>query len=627
MLSVFHPPTAPRSSRRSTSTNRIALAARTVTVLGTATVLGLGSALSGYGTDTAQAAPKAVQPDTYEGQVEVVRGGAEDPEVLTGTVFNDKNEDSTKDRREKGISGVAVSNGIDVVTTDSDGVYELPVRDNMTVFVTQPAGWQVPVDEYQFAQFSWNHLPEGSPDLKYGGIAPTGDLPKAVNFPMAKSKATARTDQSCPIASDTQAYDMTEIGYARDGAVSDLAQREDYGGCGVLLLGDNVGDDLSLNPALKDIYRDTNGPIRAVLGNHDMDFDAPDQSHMADTFRNDFGPTSFSYDVGEIHFVVLNSIEYPLPAGSDRQYNEKITAEHLQWLENDLENVAKNKQIVIASHAPIVNYREMVVDNAPELYELLEGRKVITIGGHTHTLENLPAGSQRAEWAESGIDELPFRQLVAGAVSGDWYSGDLNSEGLPFALMSDGAQPGVMTLDVRGSSITPRYTIRRESDELQMGLGINSPSWREWAEQAQQWQDNDKEGDAPELGDAKVIDRAELESGEAWLTTNFYTGNSESRVEVRIDGGRTRVAEHTQPNTGEELRDGWEWTDPYGATRNLQHDGNVPTNSSHLWRYELPADLSPGTHTAKVTATDEYGREFTETIRFTVTEERTDQTG
>lgn len=146
------------------------------------------------------------------------------------------------------------------------------------------------------------------PDLKYGGIAPTGDLPKAVNFPMAKSKATARTDQSCPIASDTQAYDMTEIGYARDGAVSDLAQREDYGGCGVLLLGDNVGDDLSLNPALKDIYRDTNGPIRAVLGNHDMDFDAPNQSHMADTFRNDFGPTSFSYDVGEIHFVVLNSI-------------------------------------------------------------------------------------------------------------------------------------------------------------------------------------------------------------------------------------------------------------------------------------------------------------------------------
>ena len=191
MLSVFHPPTAPRASRRSTSTNRIALSARTITVLGAATVLGLGSALSGYGTDTAQAAPKAVQPDTYEGQVEVVRGGVEDPEVLTGTVFNDKNEDSTKDRREKGISGVAVSNGIDVVTTDSDGVYELPVRDNMTVFVTQPAGWQVPVDEYQFAQFSWNHLPEGSPDLKYGGIAPTGDLPKAVNFPMAKSKATA----------------------------------------------------------------------------------------------------------------------------------------------------------------------------------------------------------------------------------------------------------------------------------------------------------------------------------------------------------------------------------------------------------------------------------------------------
>jgi hypothetical protein len=44
----------------------------------------------------------------------------------------------------------------------------------MTVFVTQPRGYQVPVDQDNVAQFSYHHLPEGSPELKFGGIDSTG---------------------------------------------------------------------------------------------------------------------------------------------------------------------------------------------------------------------------------------------------------------------------------------------------------------------------------------------------------------------------------------------------------------------------------------------------------------------
>ncbi|MGH8967557.1 MAG: phosphoesterase, partial [Actinomycetes bacterium] len=46
------------------------------------------------------------QSDLYTGHVEVVRGEAADPEVLTGTVFHDKDQDSTQDRNERGIAGV-----------------------------------------------------------------------------------------------------------------------------------------------------------------------------------------------------------------------------------------------------------------------------------------------------------------------------------------------------------------------------------------------------------------------------------------------------------------------------------------------------------------------------------------
>lgn len=125
--------------------------------------------------------------ELYEGHVQVDRGKAADPQKFNGQVFDDVNENSKLDGDEEGVSGVAVSNGVDVVLTDGDGRYELPVRENMTVSITQPSGWQVPVDEDKIAQFSYNHLPDGSGDLEFGGIEPTGETPKAVNFPMIES--------------------------------------------------------------------------------------------------------------------------------------------------------------------------------------------------------------------------------------------------------------------------------------------------------------------------------------------------------------------------------------------------------------------------------------------------------
>lgn len=558
------------------------------------------------------------QSHLYRGHVQVVDGPAADARVLVGSVFDDRNRNSAQDRSEKGLSGVTVSNGREVVSTDAEGRYRLPVRDNMTVFVTQPAGWQVPVDETRFAQFSWNHLPAGSPALKYGGIAPTGPLPKAVNFPLTRAPITARPTQHCPIASDTQTYDLTEVGYARDGAVADLAARDDYAGCGVLLLGDNVGDDLSLNDELKDIYRDTNGAIRTVPGNHDMDLDATSDEHSLDTYRRDFGASYYSYDIGQAHVVVLDSIHFPLPAGSTRKYDEVIDADQLAWLRKDLATVPRSKQIVLATHAPIVSYTDVVVDNAAELYRLLKGRRVVTVGGHTHTLENLRPGDSRAEWKKWGVQELPFTQLVAGAVSGNWYSGALNENGLPYSFMTDGAQPGVLTLDLRGSDLSWRYDVRNEPASEQLFLGLNTPAWRDWAERAKAARSAKQ--DIPALGDEGVVERSEL--GDSWLTANLNLGSTASTVRVSIDGSAPKAAQHTQPARGEALRKGWEWADPRPTTRNLQSSGGLTEASPHLWRFQLPTGLSTGTHSATVSATDDFGRTSTRTLRFTVVDER-----
>jgi len=92
-------------------------------------------------------------------------------------------------------------------------------------------------------------------------------------------------------------------------------------------------------------------------------------------------------------------------------------------------------------------------------------------------------------------------------------------------------------------------------------------------------------------------------------------------VEVSFDGKAPKQSEHTQPGKGEALAKGWEYTDPYTASQNLRTSGNVGQSSSHLWRTEIPSNLDLGTHTAEVTGTDRYGRDFTESVRFTVVED------
>lgn len=586
-----------------------------------------GSALPGSSSRPGSSAPTdpSGNEGLYEGAVEIVNGEAEDQTLFTGRVFDDANKNSTLDGDEAGIPGVSVSNGVEVTTTDDTGRYELPVRDNMSVSVTQPAGWQVPVDENNFAQFSYQHYPEGSPDLEFGGLEPSGPVPTAVNFPLAASQATAAPEQSCPIAADTQTYDKQEVEYARKGAPADLAARDDYAGCGILLLGDNVGDDLSLNPDLKQLYSGANGPVRALPGNHDIDYDAASDVNATDTYRRDFGAPYYSYDVGETHFVALDNIVYNGDDGTGNGgYDEKIDDQQLEWLRNDLATVDPDQQIVIAAHAPIVSYQEVVTDNANELYDILaDYPNAVTVGGHTHTLEHLVAGEQRAEWADdkqSPIAQLSHDQIVAGAVSGDWYSGDLNDNGVPHAYTSDAAEPGVLTFEFDGTGRSEYYTVRNEKQDHQFLTGINSPTWHTWAEKAQQWQDSDKQGDAPEQIDPLEVSLKDVASGGSYLTTSFFGGSTAADVQVTIDGEAVD-AEHTQPAEGEALNKGWEYTETVSATHNLSSSGNVAQASPHVWRAALPEGLAPGEHTAEVTGTDRYGRQTSQTVTFTVTED------
>jgi calcineurin-like phosphoesterase family protein len=587
---------------------------------GTLALLFAGSVLS----PAASAAPARADWDTaaFRGTVDVVKStDGTGQQAIDGIVFDDKNENSKQDAKERGLKGVTVSNGRDVTKTDSRGRYELPAFDNMSVFVTQPRGYQVPVDENNVAQFSYHHLPEGSPELKFGGIAPTGALPEAVNFPLAKSKLTQSPEQHCLIGGDIQTYNQDEVEYARNGAFADLAQRTDYEGCGALFIGDVVGDDLSFYPQTRELASVLNGPARFLPGNHDLDFDSATSEHAFDTFKANLGPDYYSYDAGKAHVVALNTVEYPTkqPAAKS-DYTGALDEQQLQWLRNDIAQVPKNKVIVLAAHIPLLDFADQgsakhQVKQVAEIYELLKGREVVALGGHTHSIENMREGDKLEGWKDVfGIDGLPFTHITAGAISGDWYSGRDGENGYPLALQRDGGRPGVLTLDIKNTDVVERFTVRGEDDSVQMALGLNTPAYRDWYAA-----NLSNKGKAPAFENPLSVPKADL-ANNTWLTTNFWMGSTGSTVKVSIDGAASTEATRTQAMEGEAPLVGAEYSDPVAVAEQLVNGGSVADRSMHLWRLELPSGLAVGEHTAEVTATDVHGREFTQTLNFEVTE-------
>ena len=110
---------------------------------------------------------------------------AEYSQTAKGIVFNDLNRNGKRDPDEKGVAGIRVSNGREIVVTSDEGRYELPVSDDTIVFVIKPRHWATAINDDQIPQFFYIHKPKGSPpDFRFKGVEPTGDLPESIDLPL-----------------------------------------------------------------------------------------------------------------------------------------------------------------------------------------------------------------------------------------------------------------------------------------------------------------------------------------------------------------------------------------------------------------------------------------------------------
>src|SRR5690606_20871384 len=150
-------------------------------------------------------------------------------------------------------SGVSVSNGREVVQTNAKGQYTLPAGNDDIIFVIKPAGYQVPLNEYNLPGFYYIQKPQGSPDLNYPGTAPTGRLPKSVEFALTPPSENEKF--SILVFGEPQVTDLTEVGYFDKGIMDEVERERNQAVFGISL-GDLAFNNLEVyEPYSKAISR------------------------------------------------------------------------------------------------------------------------------------------------------------------------------------------------------------------------------------------------------------------------------------------------------------------------------------------------------------------------------------
>jgi len=233
-------------------------------------------------------------------------GPANATELVRGVVYEDLNLDGQRTADEPGIAGIVVSNGREVVLSDSEGRWTLPIRSGDTVFVTKPAGWAVELSRDNLPRFYYHYLAEDSPsDLRYPGLDGVETLPDSIDF--ALHRVDEPTRFRAVFWADPQVQTPAELDFLRDDVITDLLGVEAAFG---ITLGDIMYDDLSLLHRYEAMVGRIGLPWYHVPGNHDVNYRAAGDAGSLETFRRHFGPRYYSFDVAGVHFVVLDTVQY-----------------------------------------------------------------------------------------------------------------------------------------------------------------------------------------------------------------------------------------------------------------------------------------------------------------------------
>ncbi|MCD9008097.1 calcineurin-like phosphoesterase family protein [Luteimonas sp. XNQY3] len=454
-----------------------------------------------------------------------------------------------------GVAGVRVSDGRRIVETAADGRFEGLSGRDAPVFVIKPAGWTLPR--------------EGANPAFWRATGRRGD---ACTFTLQAGEAEGTLDIA--VFADPQTGTADEVGYY-DRAVVEAARSVGPFGLG-LMLGDVTNDDPALYPLIDRATARLDTPWLHAPGNHDLDVDAPDDVGSTASFRAAYGPETYAWETPQANVLVLDNVIHQ--PGTRPAYIGGLREDQFAFVEAYLASAPVDRLLVVAAHVP---WFDTASAGAPEtmrsadrarLFAALQRHpRVLLLTGHRHTQQHV-----RHDAASGWHGATPLHEYNVGAVSGAFWSGAPDADGIPDATMADGTPNGFATLhiDADGEYRLAWHPARTSDDPATtQAMALHAPRLL-------------RRGAYPAWG----------------VYANVYMGQADTRVEFRVGDGEwapMRRVERADPRLLlENARD-----DLAETLRGLDRSPEA-TPSMHLWRGALPTDRDVGEHAVEVRAFD-----------------------
>lgn len=358
------------------------------------------------------------------------------------------------------VANVVVSDGTEVTVTDDKGIYELKSAKKWGyVFISVPSGYEVAA-EGVFPQF-------------YQTLKGAADVVEQKDFKLTKVDGQDRYKLfllgDMHLANRTNdAAQFTQFTTDLNAYMAQHSGQKMY----ALTLGDMTWDLYwyKNNYALPQ-YRETinrqvkNLQIYHTMGNHDNDFMTTSDYDAAVKYVDCIGPTFYSFNIGQVHYVVMDNIDCSAYDGTDsHNYVKKLSNEQLKWLAKDLAYVDKSTPLIVAMHAPIYKPTStgFAFDhdsaNTEALLAALDGYEVHFVTGHTHKVYNITPD-------DDVVKGRDIHEHNSGAICASWWwSGNL-TPGVHVSI--DGAPGGYAIWDIDGTDFAWLYKSTGWPEEYQ----------------------------------------------------------------------------------------------------------------------------------------------------------------
>lgn len=498
------------------------------------------------------------------------------------------------------VQGAQVSDGVNVTLTDENGWYYLAsAKECGHVFVCNPKG-------YKYLR-----------KAKYPEFYKTVDTerPSAVeqaDFELERDEATDHTIlfladiQMCGRNEDIRQYEEHAVGDINTSISNARKQGKDVY---VITLGDQSYNTYwhSYNIGIPEIHESMNlldpDAIFNCMGNHDNNPKiAGDWAASAD-YREQWGPTYYSFNIGEIHYVVLDNIEFT-NAECKNTFECNITTSVIKWLRKDLANVSKDTPIVVCMHAPLFYRPQCSKPNVhdptkyrynygSQFYNSVKGFKDVRVfTGHAHT--------------NYTVSYLNMTEYNVGAIGGNlWWTGYFVNGN---SVCTDGSPGGYRVLDTSGKELKTYYKCIGFDNGYQFRCyDLNNchitasrfaPSYKNPAD-IDTWLANGYGFDSSDYnsdGTPKIPNR---------VLINVFAYDTNWKVEVLEDGKPLEVSRISGYDPFSMISDGCQRFEKTGHN----NSGN-PTQNSHLFLVTAKYATSP----LSIKVTDQYGSVYTQVM-------------